>query len=66
MKLLELEKEIHEFKRIRMKCWNDEVYVIKSLIAEQPLIQCDFMSMQMTEFKPTLDELFANDWYVMN
>lgn len=67
MKLWELEKEINDHKRIANHMWTEPaVYIIKSMIAESPLIECNCMSMELRNYTPTLEELFSNDWYVMD
>lgn len=62
MKLHELEKEINEYKRLRMSSWGRHVYVIKSLINDKPLVECDFASMEMKSYTPTVEELLSDEW----
>jgi len=66
MKLHELEKEINEYKRIVRKDWDDGVnYVIKSNFPDSPLAYIDFMQMNITNFTPTISDLFEDVWEVM-
>lgn len=66
MTLFELKNEIDAYKRIVHASWDDGVnYLIKSTMPESPLVICDFMSMQIKNFTPTIDELFSDEWEVM-
>jgi len=66
MTLFELQNEILSYKRIIHKDWDDGVnYIIKSTMPDHALVYCDFMSMQLKEFTPTVEELFSNKWQVM-
>lgn len=66
MTLFELQHEISSYKRIVHESWDDGVnYIIKSTIPDSSLVYCDFMSMQLKPFTPTCEELFSDNWKVM-
>ena len=68
MKLLELLPKIDYFIRIRRRSWEKIGYdfsLVKSEYANKGLIEIDLHSMQIGEYMLTVDDLFADDWEIV-
>jgi predicted nuclease of restriction endonuclease-like RecB superfamily len=67
MKLWELQAEIDAFRRIYNTDWEQgDIYLVKSVYGnEKALVECDFSSMQLRDYVPTLEELFSDKWCVL-
>lgn len=62
MRLLELLPKMSEFGRMKRASWKQRYIVRKPESVHQPLILCDFGSMEIEEYLFTFDDLLSNEW----